>query len=177
MDPALLPELLRVFTDRTDNHEVMWGLLHLVEDFPAEDFYAAMLDVLPLDDAREWIEILHFRTLNSDTARQAFSIALAAASGPGAAASRAILEQIVQRDQPPLRDRARVVLDAIAAPLADRFPQLLQIRAAIAEHRMSGAVTTRCTGCNEVLTVVEVPGRRVVGCRCGRCRYSERSAI
>ena len=61
--------------------------------------------------------------------------------------------------------------------LGDKYPQLATILAAIAERKATGTVTSRCPACGEVLAIAEAPGRLVVSCRCGHCRYSQRTRI
>jgi hypothetical protein len=60
----------------------------------------------------------------------------------------------------------------IPEALLKKHPELEQIHAAMAEYRQTGVVTTRCPRCQEPIKVVEVPGRLVVSCPCGLCRYS-----
>src|SRR6185312_6309205 len=59
-DGALLPDLFRVFTDRTEHHEVMADLQGLVEHFPRQTYIAGLSAALPgmLDDARSWAKAL-----------------------------------------------------------------------------------------------------------------------
>lgn len=69
---ADLPDLLRVFTDATeDPSNVMWGLLHHVEDFEPAAYAEAFVECLPetVPSARQWMTTLAIRQLNVDEAR------------------------------------------------------------------------------------------------------------
>jgi hypothetical protein len=71
-DASDLPSLLRVFTDATeDPSNVMWGLLHHVEDFEPAVYAEAFVECLPatLPSARAWMTTFAIRQLNVDEAR------------------------------------------------------------------------------------------------------------
>src|SRR5437868_2669954 len=61
--PRDLPALFAVFRDDTQQHEVMWGLVHLVEDFPNPGYVKALVAALPdlRRRAPEWAELLSGR--------------------------------------------------------------------------------------------------------------------
>ena len=61
-----LRALLRVFDDKCAHHEVMWGLIHLVEHFPIEAYVAAILDQAEhlAAVAPEWLDTMLARLLN-----------------------------------------------------------------------------------------------------------------
>lgn len=71
MDPRDLPGMHLAFDDQAEQPQRMWGLLHLVEDFDDEAGAAAYLGTLreALPAAREWMETLLMRQLNSEPAR------------------------------------------------------------------------------------------------------------
>ena len=65
-DPSVLPSLYAAFDDSTQQQEVMWGLIHAVEVFEAEDSLREMARAIPEIHlrAKEWIRTMHFRILN-----------------------------------------------------------------------------------------------------------------
>ena len=67
LDPALLSDLLLSFSDDTERREVMWGLVHHVEDYPAEIYIPGLVAVLPqmVPQAHEWALLLLRRLLNT----------------------------------------------------------------------------------------------------------------
>ena len=69
-DLALLPALYEVFDDETKLLDLMWQLLHLVEDFEEEAGLLALIEKTPYlqEHAPKWLNILWARTLNSDEA-------------------------------------------------------------------------------------------------------------
>ena len=73
-DPAVLEDLFAAFDDATEQHEVMWGLVHDVESFGLETFMKVMGESAPrlLPHAKEWLTILHERILNSEQATEVY---------------------------------------------------------------------------------------------------------
>jgi hypothetical protein len=109
---ADLDELLLVLIDDTDDHEVMFGLVHLIEDSSPEAELAALFRVLPAlaDQAPEWVMTLHYRLLNDATSRSLYPHLLADASSAALEAARDILEVIAEDTDPSLRTHARHLL-------------------------------------------------------------------
>lgn len=73
-DPHVLGDLFAAFDDSTEQHEVMWGLVHDVEGFGLETYMRELGTAAPkmLRDAQEWLTILHERILNSENATEAY---------------------------------------------------------------------------------------------------------
>jgi hypothetical protein len=69
--PQLLPSLLQLFDDSCVHFEVMWGLVHFVESFDEQFYIQTLAQVAPslLDQACEWVVLLHTRILNDDAMR------------------------------------------------------------------------------------------------------------
>jgi hypothetical protein len=114
-DPSDLPALLRVFVDATEDPDnVMWGLVHHVEDFEpvayAEAFVACLPDTVP--SAREWMTILAIRQLNVAEAR---AWLIHAGSRADAAARGRLMEILAEiADYPQdVGGRARQALDGL----------------------------------------------------------------
>lgn len=68
-DVSSIRDLCKGFDDDTEAHEVMFGLVHCVEQLYTEDVEEGLKLIalaVPevLDRAREWMEILHYRLLN-----------------------------------------------------------------------------------------------------------------
>jgi hypothetical protein len=91
-----LPELLLVFDDSAEHFEVMWGLLHYVEDFDTETQLHALGEAAPtmLDYASGWVRRLVKRILNSESARMTLRETLPSLSPTGQAALRQVLDDI-----------------------------------------------------------------------------------
>jgi hypothetical protein len=73
-DPAIIPRLCEAFDDATEDHEVMFGLVHFVEHFDREAHLLALAKATPsmLPRAREWAEIFHYRILNNPDTREMY---------------------------------------------------------------------------------------------------------
>jgi hypothetical protein len=97
LDPALLPDLFMSFFDATEGDQVMWGLLHLVEDFPAEAYASALVGTLPqmVNHAREWATRLLMRMLNSEKDRPLLRAAYLGATPLQQQLVRELLAEIV----------------------------------------------------------------------------------
>lgn len=98
LDPALLPDLFLSLYDDTENEEIMWGLLHLVEDFPAEAYASVLIEVLPrmVPQAKRWALLLLMRLLNSATDRPLLRQAYNAGSSDQKRLLRDLLQEIVR---------------------------------------------------------------------------------
>jgi hypothetical protein len=100
--------MLLAFDDQTEQPERMWGLLHLVEAF-ADDVYAtAYLGSLTttVAMAREWMETLLIRQLNSESARATLSRQAATAGPATREALFGLLDGVAVEDDP-VAERAR----------------------------------------------------------------------
>lgn len=69
---AYLTKLFDIFVDDCDQPEVMWGLLHFVEDFDDETYISAFLSSADKLSAKagEWLEIILARILNNDDTKK-----------------------------------------------------------------------------------------------------------
>jgi len=56
LDVNILPDLFLIFEDKTQQPEVMWGLVHFIEDFSVEEELHAFIQSAPvlLESAQEW---------------------------------------------------------------------------------------------------------------------------
>ena len=115
-DPALLPELHLVLDDNCHQHEVMFGLIHLLESFDVDAQLQAFLDVLPrlIEQASSWTRVLHFRILNDDEARPCYTRLVRRAGQSSHSCASAILMVIAREEEEPLRSAAVSVLRAMA---------------------------------------------------------------
>ena len=115
VDPSFLRELHLVFTDATKNEEVMFGLVHVLEDYDMDVQLAAFVSALPemLKDAREWVLTLTWRILNDAKSREAYKAVLKAADPGARDAARGILEEVARDEKPPLQTGAQEVLAAL----------------------------------------------------------------
>jgi hypothetical protein len=70
-DPAIIPRLCEAFDDATEDHEVMFGLVHFVEHFDRKAYLLELAKAVPsmLPRAQEWAKILHYRILNTPDTR------------------------------------------------------------------------------------------------------------
>jgi hypothetical protein len=73
---AELVSLYEVFTDDCGDIEVMYGLVHLIEKYPSDaSFYALMIASSDMAKKSEsWLDRLICRTLNNPQTRESFAI-------------------------------------------------------------------------------------------------------
>ena len=100
LDPSLLPDLFLSLYDDTDNEELMWGLLHLVEDFPPQAYASALVEVLPrmVAQAKEWALLLLQRMLNGASYRPLLREAYRSHSMEHQQLLRELLQEIVHKN-------------------------------------------------------------------------------
>ena len=108
-----LSKLFMVFEDDCQDEEVMFGLVHFVEDFDLTDLLRTFIEVVPQLSAKapRWTKLFHYRILNSDKARPLFKEMLRAADSATQGIIRKTLEEIATTESPPLSTRASFVLD------------------------------------------------------------------
>ncbi|MEK5100943.1 Imm30 family immunity protein [Cytobacillus sp. FSL M8-0252] len=73
-DTSIISELCMVFDDDTEQYEVMFGLVHGIEQLYKENIeeglYLIAISVPNvIDRAADWMEVLHYRILNHDQVR------------------------------------------------------------------------------------------------------------
>lgn len=103
--------LCRVFDDNTNDHEMMFGLVHLIETFSSEK--AFQLTVSGIADmnvtAPEWAKIIVYRILNHAPSRQMFKKAVGASDIQTQQIIIALLNTIKSEDS----DRFGVAVDEV----------------------------------------------------------------
>lgn len=107
-----LSDLFMVLDDGCENHEVMFGLLHLVESADLRDLLRAFIKTAPRMAVRasDWVRIFHYRVLNSERARPLFKELLEASDPDSRAFIRGVLAEVAASEGPPLSTRAAFVL-------------------------------------------------------------------
>jgi hypothetical protein len=112
---VVLPGLLLLFDDDCVHFEVMWGLVHMVEDgrlFELDDYLVALIKVLPqlLSQAQEWALLLHYRILNGDQARDRYRELVRDATPSERAVVCQTLQRIATQESGTLAERAQLML-------------------------------------------------------------------
>jgi hypothetical protein len=116
-DLGLLPDLHLVLTDECGHHEVMFGLVHLLESFEVDAQVHAFLTALPrlVQQAPTWAGVLQRRILNDEAGRASCLRLFAAARLESRVAAGGVLAAIAARDDDPLRGGATSALRAIGS--------------------------------------------------------------
>lgn len=122
-DRGLLPDLHLVLTDECGHHEVMFGLVHLLESFEVDAQVHAFLTALPrlVEQAPTWASVLQRRILNDEAGRASYLRLLAAARMESRVAAGGLLEVIAAQDDEPLRGAATSALRSIGST-SDHLP-------------------------------------------------------
>ncbi|UTR15698.1 Imm30 family immunity protein [Salipaludibacillus sp. LMS25] len=76
-DVSIIDELCMAFDDDTEQHEIMFRLIHGIERLyrvDVEEGLYLIASVVPsvIDRAREWMEFLHYRILNHEQVRRVY---------------------------------------------------------------------------------------------------------
>jgi hypothetical protein len=71
----IIEDLFLVFDDSTKEEEVMFGLIHFLEDYEMNSYLNGLVKSLPkmMQNAKEWATILNKRILNSEPYRNAYA--------------------------------------------------------------------------------------------------------
>lgn len=74
-DAKLIKDLCTGFDGQTKDHEIMFGLIHVIEDFEREEGLLEMAKAIPsmLPHAKEWATILNYRILNHEPSRRLYA--------------------------------------------------------------------------------------------------------
>lgn len=110
-DPDAIPELTELLDDSSDRPEVMFSIVHLIEDFEFGEYFSRLLPVLPRLSQRApyWATVLHTRILNSPQARGIYAEEARRADPAAREAARAMLRSIRER-KPKFADACDEVL-------------------------------------------------------------------
>jgi hypothetical protein len=95
-DPATLKDLFRVFDDSTEQSDVMWGLVHTIEEYELDDSLQEMAMAIPeiLPYAKDWVNVLTYRVLNDSTALPVYKHVISALPSEKKRVVRHFLEEI-----------------------------------------------------------------------------------
>ena len=111
MNPADLPDLYRSFDDATEDYNLFWAVLHLIEHYDSEtkDFTAGarvFLEMLPemLPTSSRWMELLAIRQLNDEDARRLLIQAGRSAPSANRAALEGVLRKLASEHESPVAD-------------------------------------------------------------------------
>ncbi len=110
LDPSLLPDLLLSFFDDTEEKEVMWGLIHLVERYPDDLYVSRLVEAAPqmLPRARNWLIVLLRRVLKSGNARSPLREVYCSATPQHQKQIAGFLHEVVQWDSSAAAEVAEV---------------------------------------------------------------------
>lgn len=97
--PDLLDDMFAAFDDATGQHEVMWNLVHALEDYEDDLYLPALMSWTPrlLPHAREWAGYLHERLLASNKSLPPYLDRLASVPPETRRAVRELLDDIERR--------------------------------------------------------------------------------
>ncbi len=105
-DNWIIKELCEVFDDSTEDEEVMFGLIHLVEDFQGEEGLLETVKAIPnmIPNAKRWAKILNYRILNDDPSRMLYPKILKKLDKNTVKAVVDLLEEIKSEDPQQFKD-------------------------------------------------------------------------
>ena len=106
-----IPELCKVFDDQTENEDVMFGLIHLIESFSSEKAFKLTTLAISqmLENAMNWAKILIYRCLNDDSSRIMLKKAVGSADSKTKQTMKSLLNSIKIEDY----DKFGLLIDEI----------------------------------------------------------------
>jgi hypothetical protein len=107
-----LARLHEAFDDRAAQEEVMWGLLHYMEQYSDEKRLTAFLTSLPklLVNGNVWVDTVLHRNINPNSARMVLKSMIDSENVPNIEFVRMELQGIVNRGKEPYASRASEVI-------------------------------------------------------------------
>jgi len=112
---AVLPYFFAAFDDATEQHEVMWGLVHEVEGFDLETYLKEMVSAAPsmIQQAKEWLIIMHKRILATRGAYAVYREILSELPVGSVQVLGPVLEEFVT-EKAPVGERARTLIELLS---------------------------------------------------------------
>ncbi|WP_033843109.1 Imm30 family immunity protein [Geobacillus icigianus] len=115
---SIIKDLMLAFDDNTENHEVMFNLVHTIEHLyknKIEEGLKLIANSVPIiiDYGREWIEILHYRILNHPQVRMIYAKVLRDIDIKARNIIKDLLEDIKREDPELFSDSVDEVLGSI----------------------------------------------------------------
>lgn len=96
-DEKFIKDLCMIFDDETQEEEVMFGLVHLIESFEMEKYLTEMPKALPkmIGNAKEWAMLLNKRILNNDLYRMEYAKTLVGMNNDIKSTAIDLLDEII----------------------------------------------------------------------------------
>ncbi|UTR13421.1 Imm30 family immunity protein [Salipaludibacillus sp. LMS25] len=115
-DVSIIDELCMVFDDDTEQHEIMFRLIHGIERLYRVDveeglYLIALVVPSVIDRAREWMEFLHYRILNHEQVRSVYGRVLSKLDGEKKQVVTDLLKDIKNEDPAMFGDSVNEVLN------------------------------------------------------------------
>lgn len=115
--PSEAEELYLLLEDSSAQQDVLWGLLHFIEDLDQDTWLPAFVNVLPQLKSKspEWVDTITARILNGNESRQALRVLLKDAPESRHAITT-VLEDLARENDPrlqKLRENAARLLDEL----------------------------------------------------------------
>jgi len=107
-----IQDLFLVFDDDCDNEEVMYGLVHFLEDLDLNTLLERFIEAVPNLSAQapEWAKVFLYRILNTDNARVMFKKMLSGSNPDSRRIVYEMLSEMSQTESAPLSTYAKTVL-------------------------------------------------------------------
>ena len=114
-DVKLIKDLCSGFDDQTEDHEVMFGLVHAIEDFAGEEGLLEMTNAIPsmLPHAKEWATILNYRILNHEPSKKLYTQVIKKVDAQVKNTIIQILKEIKAEDPARFEASANEILSAV----------------------------------------------------------------
>lgn len=114
-DYEVIRGICEAFDDNTEDEEVMFALVHFIEDFEGEQGLLETAKSIPymIDNARRWAKILHYRILNDDSSRVMYAAVVRRVDSKTKNIVIDMLNEILNEDPKEFKQYVTEVLDKL----------------------------------------------------------------
>lgn len=107
-----LEDLFSVFDDYCVQKDVMWGLLHFIEDADDKTFVEVLVESTSkmVVKAKDWTEIFYCRVLNNATTQKILRDIMISRKLLAQDSSREVLEEIATTEKSEIAEKAKTIL-------------------------------------------------------------------
>ena len=98
-DPAVIGQLLTLLDDGAEYDELMFSLIHTIEQFNDDDYVSQIIRALPKQwkATPKWLQVIHVRIINSESTMECYVSTIAKASEEIKGVSREVFRAVADR--------------------------------------------------------------------------------
>jgi hypothetical protein len=100
-DPKSIQKLLHYFDDESDYHDILFGIVHLIEEFDDHTYLQELLPNIPwlVKKSPYWAKVLHYRILNCSSTLDEYTKVSSSLSKEIKLSLKQLLQEIKNEDK------------------------------------------------------------------------------